>query len=338
MFGHVTKHLTAYHHGELPEEKRRRVEIHVAGCSRCRLVLEEVRFAARLAGSLRTTEAPANILEFPASRRVPVRSGFLVWAAAAAVLVLVVSIAVWRNRPELSNWVIDASNAQDSRLRIGEWIETDSASSVTVRESSVGQVRVEPNTKVRLLQSGPSEHRMQLERGTMQAQVWAPPKLFFVETPSALAIDLGCAYTLQVDDEGNSLLHVTSGYVRLEGSGRSSTVPAGWVAKTRRNLGPGTPYLLESSNEMKSAIDAIDFNPDTAAKAAALEVLFKEFGENDLVTMWHLLSRVDLESRKRIYARMTMLWEPPEGVTAEGIANLDTEMMNRWKSLLGLNW
>ena len=36
----------------------------------------------------------------------------------------------------------------------------------------------------------------------MSARIWAPPRLFYVNTPSAVAEDLGCAYTLEVDDLG----------------------------------------------------------------------------------------------------------------------------------------
>ena len=60
---------------------------------------------------------------------------------------------------------------------------------------------------------------MALDRGTIHARIWAPPKLFFVNTQAALAVDLGCAYTLQIDEQGAGLLRVTSGWVGLEREG-----------------------------------------------------------------------------------------------------------------------
>ena len=64
-------------------------------------------------------------------------------------------------------------------------------------------------------------------RGTIHARIWAPPRFFFVNTPSAVAIDLGCEYTLQVDDAGAGLMRVTPGWVGFESDGRESFVPEG---------------------------------------------------------------------------------------------------------------
>ena len=74
-------------------------------------------------------------------------------------------------------------------------------------------IALEPNTRVQLVEARGREHRMSLERGTIHARIWAPPKLFFVKTPSATAVDLGCEYTLQVDDAGAGLVHVVLGWV-----------------------------------------------------------------------------------------------------------------------------
>jgi hypothetical protein len=56
---------------------------------------------------------------------------------------------------------------------------------------------------------------LSLERGALHARIAAPPRLFIVDTPSAMAVDLGCEYKLDVDAAGNSRLHVTSGFVAL---------------------------------------------------------------------------------------------------------------------------
>jgi len=54
----------------------------------------------------------------------------------------------------------------------------------------------------------------------------APPRLVIVETASARAVDLGCAYTLSVDAAGGRRLRVTSGWVALETPDGSVYVPA----------------------------------------------------------------------------------------------------------------
>ena len=37
----------------------------------------------------------------------------------------------------------------------------------------------------------------------MHAVIDAPPRYFLVETASAIAVDLGCIYTLSADERGN---------------------------------------------------------------------------------------------------------------------------------------
>jgi len=331
MFGHVTKYLTAYHHGELSEGQRRRVEVHTAKCSRCRAELEEVGFAVKMAGTV-----------FPPSVRTrgPVRRESRVltyrFVAVAAMVLLTISLYAWR-QSRLPFWEVNFAN-KVSRLRVGQWFETGAASDAIVRIANVGEIRVEPNSRMRILESRPQEQRMELQKGTIKAQVWAPPRLFFVETPSATAIDLGCAYTLNVDDAGNGLLRVTLGAVQLESAGRSSVVLLGWSAKTRRDAGPGTPFLVDSPAAIQEALDVIDFGQDPAAKAAAVDLIVRESRDSDMVTLWHLLSRVDDGLRRKIYDRMIALDSGPDDVTVEGIMNLDPDMMNRWKSRLGLVW
>ena len=48
------------------------------------------------------------------------------------------------------------------------------------------------------------------------ARVVAPPRVLVVETPAADAVDLGCAYALEVEADGSTRLSVTSGQVALE--------------------------------------------------------------------------------------------------------------------------
>lgn len=323
MFGHVTKSITAYHHGELSGEERRQVESHVEQCASCRASFEQIRSTTQLlrdfASSGPVAMQPVPVLPTVIDRR------YNVAVALMSAAIVVFSVFLWRQQVQAP-----------PELQLGKWLNI--SSEVTLKVSDIGQVRLEPNTRLRLIQDQPLDHRIQMERGTMHAQVWAPPRLFFVETPSAIATDLGCAYTLKVDDQGDSLLIVTTGLVQLDSKGRSSIVRAGWEAKTRKGSGPGSPYLVESSEEMKHAVDAIDFESDASARERSVDIIVKEVKDNDLITLWHLLPRVDTNSRKRIYDRMLTLTAPPEGVTHEGMIDLNPEMMSLWKYQIGLVW
>ena len=58
---HYRKHLSAYAHGELSPAEAARVAAHLDACAACRSEFEEVKLGIRLAESLPSVAAPANI-------------------------------------------------------------------------------------------------------------------------------------------------------------------------------------------------------------------------------------------------------------------------------------
>jgi hypothetical protein len=202
----------------------------------------------------------------------------LVAVAAAFALVVVGSSYAWRlTRPA---WDVErvagtpkvgtSGIASTGRLGVGQWLETDGSSRAKIGVGMVGEVEVEPNTRIGLVRAQATEHRLSLERGTMRATIWAPPRLFVVDTPSAVAVDLGCKYTLQVDPSGAGLLHVTYGWVAFEqriGNAKvESFVPAGAMAATRPGAGPGTPYYVDASEKLRTALTQLDFGASGGVK------------------------------------------------------------------------
>ncbi|HMB91861.1 MAG TPA: hypothetical protein VKP65_13495, partial [Rhodothermales bacterium] len=178
-----------------------------------------------------------------------------------------------------------------------------------------------------------TDHRLLLEEGQIDARIWAPPRLFFVETPSALAVDLGCAYTLTVDSLGMSLLHVTSGYVELVRDDRETLVPAGAMCMARPGHGPGTAFDQKASAQLREALIRYDFEN---GGAAALTDILAEVRATDGITLWQLLFIADEYDRARIYDRLVELIPPPEGVTRDGVLRNNPDMLDQWQRHLGL--
>ncbi|MBC7931593.1 MAG: FecR domain-containing protein [Rubrivivax sp.] len=304
----------------------------------------QARTSATAARSRETLRLPASrfsgggLLPFFARRRA------FSYAFALACIALVAGGAWFYVRSTRPTWDvarIEGSPRIDSdrigergQLAVGEWLETDSASRAEIAVANIGEVDVEPNTRVRLVTTRLTEHRLELARGTLHARIFAPPRLFFVNTPSAVAADLGCAYTLEVDDAGRSLLHVTSGYVALEAGERESIVPAGAACMTKPGTGPGTPFFEDASEEFVEALSKLDFEGDHSV----LESLLAGARTRDTLTLWHLLSRVKGDERDRVYARLAALTPPPDGVTREGVMRLDRAMLDAWKVQLENTW
>ncbi|HWQ35645.1 MAG TPA: FecR domain-containing protein [Blastocatellia bacterium] len=358
---HVTNQLAAYCHGELAPEESRCVAEHLMSCQRCRREYEEIRFGVQLVTHLRRASAPATLwpeLELQLdhmeaaqhARPEPARSLFTFrpLVAAGVALLLVTSLSLWfyfrltrpawevvsvAGQPRIGSRAIGTAG----KLSLGEWLETDDSSRARISVGDIGQVQVEPNSQVKLVAARKSEHRLSLQRGKMHAFIWAPPRQFFVDTPSAVAVDLGCAYTLEVNDDGQGLLLVTSGWVAFEWKGRESFVPAGAACVTRPALGPGTPYFSDSSDEFIGALERFDTaKADDAVRAAALEKVLALARERDALTLWHLLARTNDNERGLVYDRLAKLIPPPSEVTREGVLRGDKQMRDLWWNQLGL--
>lgn len=359
---HVVKDISAYCHGELSSDESRQFAEHIISCVKCRTKFEEIKLGIRLAEQLprlaapdslwqevdaaleRETEAPARVVSLKSSS---IRAQLAV--AAAVVVVLGIGF-VWFYRngpsnPTKASWLVtrldgapkigSESISSRGRLSIGEWLETDGSSRAQIAVATIGNVDIDANTRVRLLETEPTEHRLELARGKMSARIWAPPRLFFVDTPSAVAADLGCAYTLEVDDKGDGKLQVTSGWVALQTKERESIVPEGASCETELGTGPGTPYFDDSTKEFRDALKKVDFDKDPANRTTALAVMLDQSRPKDTLTLWHLLARVHGDDRVRVYEKMESFAAPPAGVTREGVLSLDEKMLEQWRDALG---
>jgi len=338
---HVIPHLTAYKDAELNAVEMVRIEAHLQECSRCNAAYDEIRFGARLAATLSVSSAPDSL--WGDLHRVPRTSGRRRWVASVAfasalAALIVAALVVKRNAvPAGASWEVTGLPGME-RLRPGEVLQTDSASQAQIKIADVGQLTIDPETKIRLLVTKPDEHRLALDRGRVEASTWSPPRLFIVETPSAVAVDLGCRYTLEVEDDGSSLLHVTLGLVALERDGRETIVPAGAFCRTRTQTGPGTPFFEDSSSELQAALARVDSGTEGEERTRQLEIVLREANVRDALSLWHLLPRLDAHARGLIYDRLAQLMPPPPDVTRAGVIALDPAMIESWKKIVSQLW
>lgn len=224
----------------------------------------------------------------------------------------------------------------EGRLAVGDWLETDNNAQVRVEVADIGDVTVHPNSRLRLLVSeADKKHGLQLARGSIEAFIFAPPRLFFVETASAVAVDLGCQYLLQVDEQGTGRLEVLSGWVSFEHDAIDSIVPRGGVCQTRAGIGPGTPYFNDTSDKFVQALVEFDFED---GGEDAMNVVLTQARPRDTLTLWHLLSRVDGAQRGQVFDRMTLFSPPPDEVTRDGVLGLDEQMLEDWWDALKGTW
>jgi hypothetical protein len=261
------------------------------------------------------------------------------WAWLPATAVLLVVALWWFNRPHGARWEvvrkIESQPAKAETVGTGELLQTDAHSTVEMNIGSIGKVEIEPNTRLRVIATKQNDNRLSLEHGEIAATISAPPKLFFVETKSATAVDLGCEYRMKVDDAGNGLLRVTRGWVSFEWQGRESLVPAGANCRTRAGTGPGTPFFEDAPSALTAALEGFDFS---GGSETALRAILAAARSRDTLTLWHLLARVPVPLRPLVYDRMVSFAPPPAGVTREKALALDPLTLKVWKDELAWTW
>jgi len=292
----------------------------------------------------------ANFLPSKPSRFAFFTSGWTPRFAGAAVLLLALTVSGWLLRlapvelpnaqawdvarlsgaPRVGNFSL-AGDSSKAQLRVGQLMVTDNSSRASLHVATVGEIYVDPDSRVRLVESASNRSRLALELGTIHAAIWAPPGEFVVDTPSASAVDLGCAYTLHVNEDGSGTLRTTLGWVGFHKNGHDSFIPAGAMCTTRPVQGPGTPYFEDASEQLRGALHAFDFESLSAAdRQQALRMILAQARRRDAFTLWHLLFRVNDGERPLLYDRLASLVPPPAGVTREGTLALNSPMMDAW--------
>lgn len=285
-------------------------------------------------------EAPPLPEIVPAPRRAWPRR--LAWLAAVAMIAGIAAIGVlrttdaaWTVAP-LRGAVVAGGDRVDRRevLHAGQWVETGADAEARIRVGRIGSADLGPGTRARIVRARGTEHRMAMQEGTLHARINAPPRFFLVETPSALAIDLGCVYTLTIDENGAGMLRVLSGEVELVAGDRRSVVLAGNQARLAPGMGPGLPYSSGATYRFRQALTRYEASADRAG----LEGLLAATDSGTTITLWHLLQRVAPADRARVYARLTQLASVPPGVRAEDALALDRGALERWRAHLEDSW
>jgi len=261
-------------------------------------------------------------------------------------MVLMIGLT-WQSTRSTASWTVARLDGQPlvgstalvgtGRIGVGQTLVTDASSRARVQVSTIGEVTIDPNSRLRLVATGDAHHRLALDRGTLHASITAPPGQFIVDTPSARATDLGCAYTLHVDEDGTGIISVTAGWVAFERDGLESFVPAGASCRTNPRRGPGTPRYDNESQAYRDAIDDFDdADGDPARRHDALQRVLQYGGHGDAVTLWHLIPRVDPADRGAVVDALADQAAMPPGVTRDAVMRADKAALDQWWDALGL--
>ena len=258
------------------------------------------------------------------------------WAAAAALVVAAAGLARLAVPPSSDTaWQVSRLTgaarmgardaAPEMTLRTGDVLRTADSSELSLESGALGQIDLGPNSELRAA----SGRKLLLDRGRLHAFIWARPRQFVVDTPSARAVDLGCEYTINVDSAGNGLLRVSMGWVAFQFAGRESFIPAGAACVTRKREGPGIPFYESASEPFRQSLSSFE-----QGDAAALAGILANARPEDALTLWHLLTRVSPRALDPVYDRFTQLVHVPAEVTRDAVLRRDPHAIDLcWDAL-----
>ena len=104
---------------------------------------------------------------------------------------------------------------------------------------------------------------------------------------------------------------------------------------TMKGKGLGTPFSTDATVEFERALRSFDF---ANGGSRAVGEIVKEANVYDIVSLWHLLSRVAKNDRGTVYDTLARFVPPPAGVTREGILSLNKQMLEKYRAAVETVW
>jgi len=226
-----------------------------------------------------------------------------------------------------------------SVARVGDWLTAgDGVAELEIGD--LGSVQLEPGTRLRVDDTGKQHHGLFLEKGAIHAEIsaLAAPRAFQVGSPAGLTIDLGCEYSLEVMENGDTELAVQTGQVSFAFNGREVYVPASAACRSQVGRGPTPPMFDSMPDEKREYILTLH---ELGAQTGKGGVLY-EFGmlksaldftdREDALPLFAMMTDpyLDYGLRDSIYERLEDTFYQPPGITKAGILGGDEKMREEW--------
>ena len=241
------------------------------------------------------------------------------WPLALAAAVALVCAGLYFRPHTAPAW-----DTPQGPLYLGQWLNVTEPTQIQV--ASIGNLTVAPGSRLRIESSRAGNYRARLEYGKLDALILAPPRQFFVDTPSALAVDLGCAYSLEVDRTGETRVSVRSGWVAFEKKGEEVFIPAGAHCRTSPAFGLGVPLYHDAPAALQASVTRFEESREVH--------LPQGLRPKDGLTLWHLLRRVTPAQRAQVFDHFARVVNVPATVSRDRVLSGDHQAIDSlWSAL-----
>lgn len=278
------------------------------------------------------------------------RPGLATWVVAAALLVgaAVIGWEVIWGSGEAQLRLVVVSDGGERSVRQGDKF-TPSEQIVLRLEDDLSEITLDAGSILYVDRLQKDLIRFRLERGRLHALVSAEAKerFFQIQTPSTNCVDLGCMYTLEVDDEQKATVIVELGRVAFEDGNRVVVVPAEATCEATKRNGAGTPRHLDTPDAVVIALDQYDANPGDAGQSDRLRMATRILafldGERDprySLIPWHLLQDPSpaISSAAGVWLMTNRAGLAPAGFEAVPGRQVSPAQRQAWRTRLEAEW
>ena len=240
-----------------------------------------------------------------------------------SILILFLIYNIFFSRAE--SWDVKKLRAGSSnyseafaKLAEDEMLETNSITRLQVNIPKVGNLFLDPDTKIQRLKS----NDVRLLNGTILAMKNGAKEFLSIEVQGAEIKDYYLGGQFNINQSVEEII------TAVNKDNLESLVLPNHFCIIKADSGVGLPYRNGSSKEFVDAINDYCFtNP--ANEESLISILTKADVSNS-VTLWNLMQRVTRKQRDMvIYTMFGLLGNPPQGVTDEGLRTLDPGMMQK---------
>jgi len=201
-------------------------------------------------------------------------------AAASTLLLGLVAVVALGTRGPVP-WSLETATCSGCVWEVGSSLDTTQRAVAQV--ANRGELVASSGAVVRRLDGDGA--RLAVDAGRIDVWVDAEAEWLTVQLPGVELVDLGCAFSVDVDPQGHGVVQVATGAVGLRGSGPETVLPAGTMAATWPSGHTGLAVVHQADASFVARVDAFDRGGDWRPVLDAAEL-------GDAITVWHLLDRV----------------------------------------------
>ncbi len=255
----------------------------------------------------------------------------LVITITGSIILVVIAVIIIANLGSNVPWQLSGVQGQfkvNGKLLASDELNNDDiletfSNSVVIMIPEMGQVSLNPWSKIQKKGS----YNFLLSKGNITAENKNAAESFIAQvfTSDIKCAGTGVAYKIEINNDNTAELNVSKGRAIVTSNKLESIVIPGFICRIREK-GPEIPMILNSSEEVKKALELLSYYNDQDA----LNEILNLSGLADGISLWHLLKRIPGDNRGAVFNKLYSLYPLPKGIDQESILRLKEEALNKW--------